>query len=827
MLRNYLTIAFRNLLKHRLYSFINIGGLAVGLAACLLILLFVTDELSYEQWLPNADRIAVAETTFNVPGRDPMKFAGSPGLLKDALIKDFSTDIEGVARIYQSSEPVRIGDRQFQTDVNYVDPGFFQVLDLAVVEGDRAAALANTHSLLLSRRLARAYFGDERVIGKTLTVSGNTEFTVVGILADLPSNTHLSLEVIALLDPVGFSTRPWVLERWTSSNVYTYVLFRSPAARQRVISAMNPFIDRNVVLGVPGFEEEKTSSLVNFQLMPVRDIHLRSTAPGYSKPRGDLATVLAFSAIAGLILLIACINFINLATARAMQRAREVAMRKVLGATRAQLIRQHLGEAVLTAVIALVLAFALVELGLPWFNGFIHKSLTLRLSDPDLLLTCVGLMVGVGAIGGLYPALYLSRFVPARVLKANQPTVSGSASMRSILVVFQFSISIALIICTAIVYGQTRYARDVDLGFAHQGRLSVSELDRLATNEEVATFKSQVLAIPGVRVAALSTDSPPLRNNNNTLLYPTADVGKDQLIVESLHVDVDFFTAYQITPLAGRVFAADRPGDLPVNRAPGIEPSQSIVINQELVRKLGFLSSQDAIGKVVGEAEEIDRVATIRTTIIGVVPDLYLRSLRDPITPMLYQVRATNRGFDDLTVVVEPGRMRETVRAIEGIWERLAAGVPIHTSFVDDDLRAQYDADEQRGQIFAAFAGFAVLIACLGLFGLAAFSAERRTKEIGMRKVLGASVADIVRLLVWQFSRPVLIANLIAWPITFVLMRRWLAGFRHGIDLTDPALFLGIFGGAGLVALLIAWVTTAGHAYRVARARPGEALRCE
>lgn len=824
MLRNYLLVALRNLGKHRLYSFINIGGLAVGLAACLLILLFVTDELSYERWLPRAERIAILEVEIRVPGRDTMEFAGTPGPLAPALEKTFSSEIEQVTRVYHTNEPVKLGERQFLTEVSYVDANYFKVLDLKVAEGDRGKVLADTSSIALTRKQAKIYFGDEPALGKVLTLGGKYDYNVVAILEDLPENTHLEVNAIALFDVPRYKERPWIAEQWTSANVYTYASFRSEEARQRVAAGMKQFIDRNVLLNVPGWEKLPPSDFILFHLMPVRDIHLHAKKDGYPRPPGDINAVIAFSAIALLILVIACINFVNLATARAMQRAREVSMRKVLGATRAQLILQHLGEAVVTALISLLLAFAVVELVLPAFNGFVHKSLALRYGDPRLLVTALGLVLVVGAVGGLYPAFYLSRFRPARVLKANQSSASASSAMRTALVVFQFAVSIALIICTATVYTQTIYARTVDLGFSRENRASLAGLQRLPAKELRATLKQQVMKLPGVRAASLSSDKPPLTDSNNDLLYPNADQTGTQMLVEKMMVDVDFFDVFGVKPLAGRLFSEDHPGDYMVEPKDDAAGSLSVVVNETFVRKMGLTRPDEVIGKVLWQiADEKRRQA--RVTVVGVVPDMYLRSLRDPIQASYYVL--SRDYLSELTFVVEPGRTAETMREVEQIWTRLAGGVPIHSAFVEDELRAQYDADEQRGQMFAAFAGFAVLIACLGLFGLASFSAERRTKEIGMRKVLGASVLDIVRLLVWQFSRPVLLANLIAWPVAFVLMQRWLGGFRYAISLTSPLVFLGIFGGAGLVALLIAWATTGGHAYRVARGRPGRALRYE
>ena len=829
MLRNYFTVAIRNLVNNKLYSAINIGGLAVGLAACLLILLFVRDELSYDRWLPDVDRIAATEGTFYVPGREPIAFASTPGPAAPAFEKDYTSDVERAVRIFQPDEPLRAGDRQFIDAISYVDPGFFEVFDIPVARGDRDAALANNKSILLSDTLARRYFGDEQAIGKTITANGKDDFTVVGVFDDLPRNTHLDIKAIALFDTARYKDKPWIAESWTSVNTHMYLKFRSREAMDRVAADLDNFADRNVKFDIPGINE-RPSTLVKFNFMPVADIHLHATKAGYFKPGGEMAAVVAFGAIAALILLIACINFVNLATARSMKRAREVALRKVVGATRGQLIRQHLGEAILTALIALVVAVALVEVSLAPFNGFLHKQLRLDFTgDPMLFVMMLGLIVGVGVVGGLYPAVFLSRFRPAQVLKANQSSVTGSSLLRTGLVVFQFAISIALIVCTATVYSQTTYARRLDTGFQHDDKLTLRGVTDLSTPELAATLKTEVAALPGVRAAALSSDGPPLQSNNNTLLYPTPVPGNDRYIVETLAVDVDFFRVLGVAPLAGRVFSTDHPGDVAPEKKDLRKDKAAragIVINQAFLAKIGIARPEDGVGKVLWDVAGEDMPMT-EVTIVGVVPDLHLRSVRDAITPLAYYLGRPSVGFDRLTVDVEPGRMRETLAAVHGVWARLAPTVPVRTSFVDEDVAALYDADAQRGQIFGGFALFAVLIACLGLFGLASFAAERRTKEIGMRKVLGASVLDIVRLLVWQFSKPVLVANLIAWPVSFYLMSRWLSGFRYAIDLTSPVYLLLLFGGAGLIALAIAWGTIAGHAYRVARASPGRALRCE
>jgi putative ABC transport system permease protein len=823
MLRNYLAVAFRSLVSNRLHSLINIGGLAVGLAACLLILLFVHDELSYDAWMANADRTISVETRFNVPGRETIAVAGTPGPAKQAFEKDFSSDIERAVRVWGNRMPIRIGDRKFREEIVYADPGVFDVFDLTMIAGKREDALANNVSIILSETMARKFFGELPAVGNTIIVGEKTVYTVVGVFADIPKGSHTTMGAVALFDPERYKEQPWIAERWTSANTRVYLLLRTPEALDRLVADMPAFIDRNVRIEVPGFTE-KPSTLMNFDLMPVRDIHLHSDKQGYEN-LGSLAAVVAFAGIALLILVIACINFVNLATARAMTRAREVALRKVVGATRRELVIQHLGEAILVALVALVFAIAIVELALGPFNSFLNKDLELNLlGDPGLALAMLGLIVAVGVIGGLYPAFYLSRFRPASVLKANQSSASGSSRLRTGLVIFQFAISIGLIICTTVIYAQTRYARTFDLGFAKDDRLVISALDDI-TPEARETLKREVGAVAGVKGVALSSDTPPLNNNNNTLFYPTATVNSDRYLVEQLRVDPDFFSLYGVEPLAGRLFSRDRAGDFAVtddDKRP--DPKQSVVINRSFVDKLGAKEPAEVIGRVLYQVNDEGK-PLIPTTIVGVIPDLYFRSVRAVITPTAYYV-TTHHQLYALTVHYDHDRQPEVTAAIETIWNRVVPAVPIQIGYIDDQLAKQYDTDAQRGQIFGGFAVFAILIACLGLFGLASFSAQRRTKEIGMRKVLGASVLDIVRLLVWQFSRPVLIASLIAWPVSFYVMRRWLGGFEYSISITDPRVLM-IFVAATLIAVAIAWLTTAGHAVRVARANPARALRTE
>lgn len=811
----------RNFARHKLYSIINLGGLAVGLAACLLIFFFVRYELSYDAWLSDAGRVVIVETTFSPPGRAPSRFATSPGLAAAALVTDFPAEIRQAVRVYRDGVPIRVRDRQFNDFVTFVDANFFEVFDLPLAAGLRDEALANNASILVTEEMARKYFGDYPAIGETLTINNAIDYTIVGILEDLPDNTHLDIDLIALFDPQRYIDQPWVAEQWLSVSLYTYLLFASSDARAQVELALPAFLNRRVEMKfASAIEGTRASDLLDLHFVPLLDIHLYGRAQGYAKPSGDINSVLTFVAIAGLILIIACINFINLATARAIQRAREISIRKVVGATRRQLVGRFMGETMGIAAAAMVLGMGLASLLIGPYGDFLGKNLKINLSsDPLLFVTLVGLTLSVGLVSGSYPAAYLSSFRPARMLSTSQPTFKASPHLRNGLVVFQFAISVALIASTAIIYDQTTYARKINPGFNMDNKLVLSGFPA----EIGQALRDRMDGLSDVTAASLMSDSIPPHSNNNSLLFPTATPGDDGTFIENVHVDTAFFSLFEIKPIAGRLFSNNFPFDHRIVYGDKTRSvTQSIVVNETFLRKFGFSSPEEAIGQVVWDLiDQEGRLA--RTTIVGVVPDLHTRSLRFEINATLYYLR---RGNDPLlhwlAIDVIPGQMSAALEAINGVWRATVPGRAISASFVDEEIVALYDNDEQRAILFASFALFAVFVACMGLFGLAAFAAENRTKEIGVRKIMGASVLDITRALVWEFSKPVLLASLIAWPVAWYFANDWLNGFHYRIDLASHA-YLFLFASA--ITLVIAWATVGGHTIRVARANPVLALR--
>ena len=826
MFKNYLTVAIRSLAKNRLYAAINIFGLAVGLASCILIVLFVRDELSYDKWLKDSDRIYRVEVRFDIPGRSPMIGQSSPGPALPALKKDFS-EIEAGTWVMRSSPVVKRGADVFREDFLLVEPSFFGVLDLPLAAGDRASALSDVTSVLVSESMARKYFGAASPLGQVLPATfnfGDRDLKVSGVFKDLPTNSHIKADFIGRLNEADYDKNPGVLREWTSTNVLTYVKLKTGADVDAIRRALPAFEKRNVPNFTMGGQDLVVSELMKLSLKKVTDIHLHSEGFNGMKPGGSVATVATFSAIAVMILLIACINFTNLATARASQRAREVALRKVLGAKRRQLIVQFLSESVLTAMIALSVALVMVQGALPSYNSVLDKKLALDFAGAGgLLLAAFALICLVGVVAGLYPALYLSGFMPSRILKANKSAAAeGSGRLRMALVVLQFAMSIGLMVCTAVVYAQTLYAKTTNLGYDQSNLLVVRSNNRPEAERVMDTLRREVVKVPGVRMAALSSDVPADGNSSNGLFEIPGKPSPEPLLLQQRNIDYGFFATYKVPLLAGRALDEDHSGDdTPLKADDRVAHGANIMINSRALRRLGFASPEAAIGQhlnaMAGETPSDKR--TMDVTIVGVVGDIYYESVRVDVEPTFFQHL---RPFGVMTVRYD-GVPGPVVRdAIGKVWHDLAPASPYRVQFMDTMVAEQYRAEDAAFKIFAVFAGLAIVIACLGLYGLAAFTAARSTKEIGIRKVLGARIRDLVRLLVWDFSKPVLIANLIAWPAAWFLMRDWLNGFQFRIDLNPM-----VFAVAGFAALLIAWVTVAGHAARAARANPIRALRYE
>jgi len=830
MWRNYWTVAVRALAKSKTYSIINIAGLAIGMAACIMILLFIRYEQSYDRWIPGVENTYQFQAWYPTPqDGEPLFLQMSAYVTKDRIKKDFP-QIERVGYVL-GSEPVFLKDGQATPTEDYLiaDDDFLKVVNLPLASG---TTLGAAQTAVVTQQEAIKRYGTDQVVGRTLTTisKGVTrDFKITGVLKDIPRNSHLKVNAILRMDfNAFFAEEPFFTTCWGCQSGWVYAKLK-PGTDLKLLEAQLPAWEkRNIPDEDVGGVKFNQGDDQDWHFVNLRDIHLGKAQKGEMTPGNDRRSIATFAIIALLILGMAVVNFTNLATARASQRAREVALRKVLGANRKQLIVQFVGESILIAAASMLLALALVELLVKPFAAFLEADLTLSYFGRDgILLPAIGLTLLVGIASGLYPAFFLSRFQPAQVLKANRSAAEtpGSGRLRTALVVLQFAVSIGLIICTAVIYGQTVYARSVDPGYKRDHILLVDNLSRYQLLKKGEMIADQMKRVEGVTAVGRTDIGVATNNNNNNGLLPPG--ATKHVVIGQYSVDEGFLEAMGLSLKAGRWFDPNRPMDdttTPFPQDLAVEQALSrrgvnVVMNELAVKKLGFKSAEDAIGKVVrGEPFSQDGgVANI--TIIGVVGNSRFRSVHTPIDPLMFLNVNAAPGWMVIRYRGDPATVRA---AVERQWKQITSDVPFEAKFSEDIIGELYKAEDSRAKIFAAFALLAVIIGCLGLFGLAAFTAERRTKEIGIRKVLGARTRDIVRLLVWQFSRPVIVANLIAWPVAWWLMRDWLNKFDDRIAL-GPAPFVT----AALVALTIAIVTVVGHALKVARANPIHALRYE
>ena len=834
MWRNYMTVGVRALVKNKTYAFINIFGLAIGLAACLMLLLYVRYETTYDQWLPNSENTYQFQSHYRNPQTGEEGHLQMTSYVAGQRLKADFPQVDRVVYALSSEPVVMRGAEALPTeDVLLVDNLFFDVLQFPLAQGDARTALSRPGTVVLTQSEARRLFGRENVVGQTLTMVSrgiSTDYRVTGVARDLPRNSHVRFTIVARVDiPQFMSETPQFLTSWGWQSGWYYFTLRPGADPDSIRASLPAWERRNIPDEQFGQDTYNAGEDQDWRLENVRDIHLGESQDGSMAPGNDRRTIVTFAIIAFLILGMACVNFTNLATARASQRAREVALRKVLGANRRQLITQFLAESVLIAAIAMLLALAMVELLLPALSGFLDASLRMRYFGWDgMLLPIVALTVLVGAAGGVYPAFYLSRFQPAVVLKANKSSAeaAGSGWLRNALVIAQFAVSIGLIICTAVVYAQTVYARTSDPGYRRDGLIQVENLNRRQLLERADSIVEEMRRVPGVVSVGRSGIGIATNNSSNTGVQvpgQTEPVG-----IGTYNVDIGFFETMGIELVAGRLFDENRPADnlgLPYPATPDsqrglVARGANIVVNELAARRMGFRNPADAVGKSVQVAFVESEYGVVPTRIIGVVRDSRFRSIRDPIDPIMFSLN--NSGAGVLLIRYDTADPQGVRNRVEQAWKRLAPDVPFDGEYSEDRVAELYEAEAARAKVFAGFALLAVIVACLGLFGLAAFTAERRTKEIGIRKVLGARTRDIVRLLAWQFSKPVIIANLIAWPVAWWAMREWLNTFDARIDL-GPLPFVV----AALLALAIAIGTIAGHAVKVARANPILALRYE
>ena len=761
MFQNYLSVAVRNLRRHPAYSLINVAGLAIGMATCILILMYIQDELSYDRYHPHADRVYRIVDDIESGGQT-VQTAGTPSGWGPALKRDFP-EIELLVRMRGTGSAwlVDLGNTiYYERKVIWAESDLLNMFSIPLVAGDPGTALAEPYSMVISEDLAFKYFGAEVAIGKVVNLDNRWDFTVTGVMKNIQTNSHLRPDMFVSYTTM-YAIRSWNLDDWEyHRNLYTYIRLREHVSPDDLEAKLPDFLERHA-----GDQYREAGISIRPSLQPLVDIHLYSNMESEHEPNGDIRYVALFMAIAFLILIIAGINFINLATARSEMRAREVGVRKVLGANRIQLFRQFLGESVLMSGLAAIVAVILVHLALPAVNEIAGKQLTLPLSDWMVLAALALGTTVIGMAAGSYPAAYLSGFLPAEVMKGSPESGKKGLGMRQALVVIQFSMSIFLLVSTAIIYDQLEYIQTKQLGF-NKEHVMVVPITGSPQLPNTPVLKQRLSGLPGVVGIATTTGVPGMRAMPILEVRPEGMRPEDHLMIATLHVDENFLDVMNIDLFAGRNFSPDW----------GTDTTNGILLNETTVRYLGWGAPADAIGK------QFERLNEDRTTgrVIGVVRDFHLRTIHEEIEPALIM---TSSYHIFVLIRIEPEGISETIGRIEEVWRDVDPRFPLDYTFLDEDYDALYRTDRQLGEIFAVFAFLAIFVACLGLLGLASFSIQQRTREIGIRKVVGSSVSGIVMLLSKDFMKYVLLANLIAWPLAYFVMSNWLQNYAYAAEL--------------------------------------------
>lgn len=794
MLKNHFKIALRNLWRHRVFSFINITGLSVGITACFFIFMYVAFELSYDKFHTKADRIYRLVTDIKTPSEtintDITSWAFAPNIKTDF------PEVEAFSRVSGGSFLVRKGNIKFQEEKTlFADSTFFKVFDFKLVKGNPKTALSAVASVVFTETAAKKYFGDADPVGQTVLLSGEAmPAMVTGLMKDFPENSQIKADMLISMSTLTQKFNKGIDDSWGNYGATTYLLLK-PGTDWKVLQAKFPaFMDKR-----NGEKAKKSQMFATLYLEPLLEVYLHSKRGGQEV--GSISNVYIFSIVAIFILLIACINFINLTTARSVERAKEVGIRKVVGAAKGELASQFIGESVVLCLIAFVITVILSVLLLPLFNQLSGKVVSPGIfSNFYYILILLGISVSIGLLAGIYPAMVLSSFKPVLVLKGRFSSGTKGNLLRKSLVVAQFSISIALIIGTIVVYNQMDFMRNRDLGFSKDQMLI------LDTNDDPGkeAFKQAVSALPGVKSTALSSSVP---GGGNSGAYSEIENKKGDLQVANLDlyfVDFDYLKEFKIKMVAGRPFSKD---------FMSTDTSAAMLLNEEAVKLFGYSSPQEAIGK---RFKQWGREGKI----VGVMKDFHFRSLQEKIKPLSMRVELHNLNL--VSVKVDAKNLQATLAGIEANWKEYIPNRPFSYFFLDEFFDRQYRSEQRFGKLFFNFSILAIAISCLGLLGLASYSTYQRTREIGIRKVLGASTPGIVNMLSIDFMKLVIISFFIASPVAWYFMHEWLQDFAYRIDMQ-----WWVFAVSGILAMAVAVATISFQAIRAALANPVKSLRSE
>ena len=798
MIKNYFKIALRNILRHKGYATINIGGLAIGIACCLVIFLFVRNELNYDRFHQNGERVfrvlrqAIGDGTYRKIGVTSPPYA-------PALQTDFPTDVEETIRVMPNDGLVTYGDKSFyERRFYFADKNFFEFFSYPMLVGQSAEVLSKPNDVVISKAMAEKYFGDKNPLGEILSLDRRYEFRVTGIFNDPPANTHLTFDFVASL--AVFESRPW-FTNWWNNNLFTYVRLRPGGEQSALESRMPQFMDKYF-----GDHFRKTGLTMTLLLEPLQDIFLHNATTFDLIPHGDPQTILLFTAIAILVLLVACINYTNLATAKSAGRAKEVGMRKVMGAYRQNLMAQFIGESIMVALLATVLAVALLEVGLHYFNQWFQLQLAFAHSAGSWAALLAG-AIAVGIVGGGYPALFLSAFRPARALKPKFKAGSHNSFLRQALVVMQFTVSIVLIICTLVIARQLDFVRTKKLGFDKE-QVVLFDINNREFYQNRERFKDELLRHADIVIVSAMSGEPGGFHDNfgfEIASPPAGRAGKPGMSwrMRTVFTDYDYCKTFGLKVVAGRNFSREYGTD-----------GEAILLNEAAVKHLGWTNEE-----ALGQQMVITLRDSTRRSVVGVVADFHFTSLKNEIEPLAISIADDHRV---IAAKIRANDIQGTLGVIEDAFSAAVPGFPFAYRFLDESFDGLYRAEQKQQQIFTVFAGLAIFIACLGLYALAAFSAEQRTKEIGVRKVLGSTVFGVVTLLSKDFIKLVALASIIAIPLGYFAMNRWLQEFAYRTAIGADVFFI-----AGFAGLLISLATVSHQAIRAALANPVDSLRYE
>ena len=800
MLKNYIKVIIRNFVKQKAYAFINIAGFSVGLATCILILLYVIHELSYDKFHSAADRIYRIGVEGNLSGQN-VKYPLSNLGTGPAMLKDYH-EVESFTRLYPMSRiPIKYGENNyFEERIAYVDPHFFEVFSYSLIQGNPNRALEAPYSIILTRDMAEKYFGDDNPMGKQLRLNNRYDYNVTGVMENFPENSHIKLDFLCSIETF-YVINDRNVQEWTNFNNYTYLLLRENATAGALASKFPAFIENYL----PNLKKLLGGEL-NYFIQPVTDIHLYSNL-GYELPgNSDIAYVYIFSAIALFILLIACINFMNLATARSSGRAKEVGLRKVMGAEKHMLVKQFLVESMLTCVVSLIVAVGLIRLALPFFNSISGVKLKIPFGEvPWLIPAFIGFTLVTGLFAGSYPALFLSAFEPVNVIRGTLKTGTTGNRFRSVLVVVQFVISIALLSGTGIILNQLRFMKSKNLGFNKENVIVIPIMDQ-SIRESIRDIKSEIRSHSNVIDVCAASDLPG-KYPDYSAFVPEGYTLEQTQLMHRINGDPDLIATLGMKIIAGRNFAIEFSTD----------SDDAIIINETAAKKYGWVNP---IGKKIGFFTGDDMTEVRYRNVVGVVQDFHVRSLHDKILPLLL----TNESdyLAEIAVRTKTSKIPDVLSFLKKKWAKFDPNRPFDYYFLDSHFNQQYQSEENLQKIIGYFTFFALFVACLGLYGMASYMAEQRFKEIGIRKTLGASIPNIIVLISKDVVKLIIIANIIALPIAYYVFHRWLENFAYRTRISA----LTFLTSAALV-FFIGYSTIAFQSIKAALLNPADAIRTE